>query len=74
MKSTLIRKYQEDASVFSDGDRDERFYFSRAASYKIYFPPSLREYYDEAEEKSIDIDFSMIENYEDLILPEEIQN
>jgi len=72
MKSTLVRKYQEDASVFFNGDRDERFYFSRAASYKIYFPPSLREYYEKAEEKELKTTCAMIEQAEELIISEEI--
>ena len=73
MKSTLVRKYQEDASVFANGDRDERFYFSRAATYEIFLPPSLREYHEEAEEKGVDVKHSMIEQAEELIISNEIK-
>ena len=48
--STLIRKYQEDASIFPNGDRNDNFSFSRAANYNIHFPPSLQEYYDKGKE------------------------
>lgn len=70
MKSILVRKYQEDASVFPNGDRDERFYFSRSASYAVHFPPTLRENYERA--KKAEIDCSLLENTEELILSEEI--
>ncbi|CAI2182008.1 6374_t:CDS:2, partial [Funneliformis geosporum] len=48
--STLIKKYQEEASIFPDGDRNEKFYFSRAASYNIHFPFALREHYIKGKE------------------------
>ncbi|CAG8437947.1 8412_t:CDS:10 [Ambispora leptoticha] len=44
--SSLIGEYQKFASLFPNGDKDERFYFSRAAPYTIHFPPSLQEYYE----------------------------
>lgn len=71
LASTLIKKYQEDAAIFPNGDRNSKFSFSRAASYKIYFPPALRAYYEkgkDAEDSSCD----MIENTEELILSDKI--
>lgn len=73
MKNTLVRKYHEDASIFPSGDRDKRFYFSRAAAYKIHFPPSLREYHEQAKEKEIEVDHGMIEQAEELIISDEIK-
>ncbi|CAI2182395.1 1390_t:CDS:2, partial [Funneliformis geosporum] len=70
IRSTLIRKYQEDASIFPDGDRNTNFSFSRSATYTIHFPPSLQEYYEKAQEE--EIDSSLILREEKLILSEKI--
>ncbi|CAG8794671.1 17594_t:CDS:2, partial [Racocetra persica] len=50
----MMKKYQEDASIFPDGDRNRNFQFSRAASYEIFFPPALREYYNKGKENNED--------------------
>nr|CAG8613618.1 15431_t:CDS:2 [Entrophospora candida] len=47
--SSLTSLYQKIAGLFNDGDKNPKFYFSRAAPYRIYFPPSLREYYEKVE-------------------------
>ena len=70
-RSILVRKYQEDAMIFPDGDRNQNFYFSRAAVYKIHFPPALQEYYEKAQENELDC--TLLEKEEELILAEEIQ-
>ncbi|CAI2194410.1 4960_t:CDS:2, partial [Funneliformis geosporum] len=73
--SALIGQYQKLASLFADGDRNPKFYFSRAATYKIYFPPSLREYYEKGQESKDDSfrsKLSMLEEEEKLILSDEI--
>ncbi|CAI2198358.1 3024_t:CDS:2, partial [Funneliformis geosporum] len=61
IRSTLIRKYQEDASIFPDGDRNTNFSFSRSATYTIHFPPSLQEYYEKAQEEEIDSDYEQFQ-------------
>ncbi|CAI2186443.1 10001_t:CDS:10 [Funneliformis geosporum] len=74
--SALIGQYQKLASLFADGDRNPKFYFSRAATYKIYFPPSLREYYEKGQESKDDSfrsKLSMLEEEEKLILSDEIK-
>ncbi|CAI2182455.1 11661_t:CDS:10 [Funneliformis geosporum] len=54
--SALIGQYQKLASLFTDGDRNSKFYFSRAATYKIYFPPNLKECYEKGQESKDDIE------------------
>jgi len=71
--STLIKKYQEDASIFPDGDRNKNFYFSRSASYNIHFSPSLQEYYEKGKETDQDNCF-MLKSKEELILSKTIEN
>ncbi|CAI2181518.1 16819_t:CDS:2, partial [Funneliformis geosporum] len=70
--STLIKKYQEEASIFPDGDRNEKFYFSRAASYNIHFPFALREHYIKGKEAEQENCF-MLKPKEDLILSDTIK-
>ncbi|CAI2195234.1 16054_t:CDS:2, partial [Funneliformis geosporum] len=73
--SALIGQYQKLASLFTDGDRNSKFYFSRAATYKIYFPPNLKEYYEKGQESKDDSfrsKLSMLEEEEKLILSDEI--
>ncbi|CAH1765999.1 15199_t:CDS:10, partial [Entrophospora sp. SA101] len=53
-EKTPEEKYQEDASIFPDGDKNKNFYFSRSAVYKIHFPPALQENYEKAKEAEID--------------------
>ena len=71
-KSSLLGEYQKFASWFPEGDKDERFYFSRAAPYKIFFPPSLRSYYDKGKELELE-NCEMLERNKDLILSDEIK-
>jgi hypothetical protein len=70
-RSTLVRKYQEDALVFPDGDKNKNFYFSRSSVYKVHFPPSLQEHYEKAQEN--EIDSTLLSKSEELILSEEIE-
>ncbi|CAG8546685.1 9873_t:CDS:2 [Cetraspora pellucida] len=42
LANILVGRYQEDMKAFPDGDKNEDFRFTRAASYDIYFPPSLQ--------------------------------
>ncbi|CAG8447760.1 11331_t:CDS:10 [Racocetra fulgida] len=53
-KSSLLGEYQKFASLFPDGDRNEKFYFSRAAPYTVYFPPSLQSYYEKGKELELE--------------------
>ncbi|CAI2161847.1 14251_t:CDS:2 [Funneliformis geosporum] len=70
-KNSLLGEYQKFASLFPDGDKDERFYFSRAAPYKIFFPPSLQSYYDKG--KGLELEnCEILEKEKDLILSDEI--
>lgn len=71
--STLIKKYQEDASIFPDGDRNSKFSFSRSANYDIHFPPALQEYYDRGKDAEQENCY-MLKPKEELILSEEIKN
>ncbi|CAG8442308.1 3948_t:CDS:10 [Ambispora leptoticha] len=57
----FLTKYRKEifmmfASLFPNGDKDERFYFSRAAPYKIFFPPSLQNCYDKGKELETEAD------------------
>ncbi|CAG8608407.1 5801_t:CDS:2 [Ambispora gerdemannii] len=64
------------SSLFTDGDRNPKFYFSRSAPYRIYFPPALREYYDKGKETKDDKfgdKLFMLEEEEELILSDEIK-
>jgi len=63
------------SSLFTDGDRNPKFYFSRAAPYRIYFPPALQEYYErgkESEDEKFKDKLFMLEEEEELILSDEI--
>ncbi|CAG8561261.1 12601_t:CDS:10, partial [Racocetra persica] len=53
-KSSLLGEYQKFANLFPDGDRNEKFYFSRTAPYTIYFPPSLQSYYEKGKELGLE--------------------
>ncbi|WNE40757.1 MAG: hypothetical protein mread185_000214 [Mycoplasmataceae bacterium] len=70
-KSSLLGEYQKYASLFPDGDNHHDFYFSRSAPYKIFFPPSMREYYEKGKELELE-NCEMLENEKDLILADEI--
>jgi len=74
--NSLTGQYQNLSKLFTDEDRNPKFYFSRSATYKIYFPPSLRAYYEKGQEssnKSFRSKLSMLENEEELILSDEIE-
>jgi len=49
LTNILVGRYQEDAKSFPDGDKNEDFYFTRAASYDIFFPPAFQECYEKAQ-------------------------
>jgi len=70
--SSLIGEYQKFASLFPEGDKDERFYFSRAAPYTIHFSPSLQEYYEKG--KDLELNCNLLEKEEELILSEDIED
>ena len=70
--SSLLGEYQKYANLFPDGDRNEKFKFSRSASYTIHFPPSLQEYYEKG--KGLDLDCNLLKNEEELILSKTIEN
>lgn len=69
--SSLIGEYQKYASLFPDGDNRDGFGFSRSAPYTIYFPPSMREYYEKG--KELDLDCGFLEKEDELILSEDIE-
>lgn len=71
--SSLISEYQKVASWFPDGDRNDKFRFSRSANYKIYFPPALQDYYEQGQEAGL-TNCHMIEKEEDLVLSTKIKN
>jgi hypothetical protein len=71
--SSLIGEYQKFASLFPDGDKDERFYFSRSAPYTVYFPPALQSYYEKGKELGLE-NCEMLEGEKELILSEEINS
>lgn len=71
-KSSLLGEYQKNASLFPDGDRNSKFSFSRAAPYKIFFPSSLRSYYEKGKEAGLE-DCEMLEREKELILSDEIK-
>jgi len=75
--ASLTGQYQKMAGLFTDGDRNPKFYFSRAAPYRIYFPPALREYYEKGKESG-DEKFRdklfVLEEEEELILSDEINS
>lgn len=74
-RSSLTKEYQKDASWFPDGDRNSKFKFSRSAPYKIFFPPSLREYYENGKSRSsIKDKCYLVDKKEDLILSDEINS
>jgi hypothetical protein len=68
--SSLIGEYQKFANLFPDGDKDERFYFSRAAPYTIHFPPSLEDYYEKG--KDLELNCNLLEEEEELVLSKAI--
>ncbi|CAJ0882531.1 10666_t:CDS:2 [Entrophospora sp. SA101] len=49
ISNVLVGRYNEDAKSFPDGDQNKDFHFSRAGGYDIYFPPSLKEFYEMGE-------------------------
>ncbi|CAG8653666.1 6801_t:CDS:2 [Ambispora leptoticha] len=49
LANVLVGRYQEDAKSFPNGDKNEDFHFTRAASYDIFFPPALQECYERAQ-------------------------
>jgi len=71
-RSSLLGEYQKFASLFPEGDKNEKFYFSRAAPYTIHFPPSLEEYYEKG--KELGLSCNLLENEEELVLSEDIED
>lgn len=71
--SSLLGEYLNYASLFPDGDRNEKFYFSRAANYIVFFPPSLKEYYDKGKEIRLE-NCKFLEKEKELILSDEIKS
>jgi hypothetical protein len=57
--------------LFPDGENHPNFRFSRTASYEIYFPPALQEYYEEGK-KNGETNCSMLKGKENLVLSEDI--
>jgi hypothetical protein len=66
----LLGEYQKFANLFPNGDKDDRFRFSRSAPYTIHFPPSLEEYYWQG--KELGLNCNLLEE-EELILSEDIE-
>lgn len=73
ISNILVGRYNEDAKLFPDGDKHEDFHFTRSASYDIYFPPSMEEFYKlgKATKKN---NCQMLTKNEDLIWSSEIEN
>ncbi|CAI2191355.1 549_t:CDS:2 [Funneliformis geosporum] len=67
ISGVLANEYKEEADLF----QGKKFDFSRSATYTIYFPPALKEYYEKGKSTG-DINCQMIEEKKDLILSKEI--
>lgn len=72
-KSSLLGVYLKYASLFPNGDNHPDFYFSCAAPYKIFFPPSLVSYYEKGKELKLE-NCEKLEEERELILSDEIKS
>ncbi|CAH1765499.1 2321_t:CDS:2 [Entrophospora sp. SA101] len=52
ISNVLVGRYNQDAKLFPDGDKHEDFHFSRAATYDIHFPPSMKDFFELGKEKN----------------------
>lgn len=73
ISGTLVTAYQEEVNLFPDGDKNPNFHFSRTASFTIYFPPSLKEHYENGMEAG-ETNCEMLKGKEDLVLSNDIVN
>ncbi|KLL04791.1 MAG: hypothetical protein MRERV_4c057 [Mycoplasmataceae bacterium RV_VA103A] len=71
LANILVGRYQEDTKAFPDGDKNEDFRFTRAASYDIYFPPSLQNIWEKTQLLN-HTNCKQLTKNEDLIWSEEI--
>ncbi|CAG8616005.1 6409_t:CDS:10 [Ambispora gerdemannii] len=69
--TTSLTILQEEVNLFPDGDKHPNFRFSRTACYEIYFPPSLKEHYEEGR-KNGETNCTMLKGKEELILSDKI--